>query len=149
MKWKLSLLSPFIATLLLSTGALSAQGSLQIASAEPDLDQGTIIISGRGFGDTAPFLGTVSLFVPNDVELPVVDFDPVAQEITAMLPVGIEDTPGTFLLVVSTADDDDDDDADFAAFGVTIGAVGPQGDAGPQGPPGAGAPPGPTRTGAP
>ena len=120
-------------------------GQPVIIGAEPDLDNGTMIISGENFKEPS----TVILFVPTVglLELVVLDFDSVNEEFLVELPLGIEDTPGSLFLSVTTAsgdgdDDDDDDDGgqdqQSLPFEVAIGASGqgPQGDTGPQGPTG-------------
>ncbi len=134
--------------LLFGQGPSSNQ--LVITSAEVDFDigqcmnpcGGTILITGNNLGDTTP---TVNLFVPiqGENELTVLSFDPVTQEIFAELPTGIDLTPGTLLLTVSTGMAL----TQFDAFNVTIGAVGPQGptgDIGPKGSTGDTGPQGPT-----
>ncbi len=101
---------------------------------------GTILISGLNFGSSAPFQGAVSLFVPNGGEtpLPVLDFDPLSQLLLAELPAGLDSTPGTFLLKVSTGSQASESDILDATIGTTgpAGPRGPQGDVGPQGPQG-------------
>ena len=89
-----------------------------ILGAEVNFKNHSLLISGRNFGVTAPFSGIVRLFVPmqGELELNVLAFDPLTQEILADLPAGIEDTPGTFRLTVSKESDPPNAD-DFA---VTI-----------------------------
>ena len=77
--------------------------TVMILGAEVNLKNSTILISGINFGSTAPFSGIVKLFAPmqGEVELNVLAFDPVTQEILADLPMGIQDSPGTFRLTVN------------------------------------------------
>ncbi|MBI4445996.1 MAG: hypothetical protein HY645_08790 [Acidobacteria bacterium] len=65
---------------------------------------GILLISGTNFGSMRPFGGTVELYVPRrgKILLPVLDFDPVNQQLLAELPENIEGTPGSFMLTVST-----------------------------------------------
>lgn len=113
------------------TGGPTAS-QLVITGAEPNLETGTLLISGRNLGDGVDFAGTVSLFVPLVGEAPLsfLVFNAVDQEILAELPAGIEATPGTFLLTVSDGNTQTGTDV----FDVTIGAVGPQGEQGVPGP---------------
>ncbi|MDA2937131.1 LamG domain-containing protein [Acidobacteria bacterium AH-259-A15] len=101
-----------------NAGSAGTCKTVVILGAEVNLDNSTILISGFNFGSTAPFSGVVKLFVPmqGELELNVLAFDPVTQEILAELPVGIEDTPGTFRLTV----DKQSDPPDLDHFGVTI-----------------------------
>ena len=128
-------------TLLLGQGG---SPQLVVTGTELDFLNGTMLISGRNFGGGIEFEGAVTLFVPTqgEAELVILDFDSENQQILAALPIGIESTPGTFLLTVATGSGS----RQFDAFDVTIGAVGPQGppgDVGPQGPQGETGPPGP------
>ena len=63
--------------------------TVMILGAEVNLKNSTILISGINFGSTAPFSGIVKLFAPmqGEVELNVLAFDPVTQEILADLPM--------------------------------------------------------------
>lgn len=119
----------------------SGASQLVVTGAEPNFTDGTILISGRNLGESAPFSGVVELFVPmlGTEELIVVDFDPARQEILVVMPPGIDATPGTFLLTVTTGPGT----TQFDAFDVTVGAVGPPGPVGPQGPTGPKGEPGP------
>jgi len=54
-------------------------------------------------GGTETFEGTVGLFAPTQgqIELAVLSFDPLLQELEVELPPEIDSLPGTFLLAVS------------------------------------------------
>ncbi len=89
------------------------QGSrnLRIVAAEPDLEAGTILITGFNFSTGSSFDGVVELFFPSDAEegpaeLTVISFDPDVPQIifAGPLPGGIEDFPGTYVLQVRRED---------------------------------------------
>jgi hypothetical protein len=90
-----------------------------ILGAEVDLQAMTVLISGSNLGETEPL---VTLFVPTlgEVELLILDYDPVNQEILAELPDGIENLPGTFLLTVSRGPRASD------IFHVAVGVAAPR-----------------------
>lgn len=94
-------------------------GPLVITSAEPDVDAGTLLISGENLG-AASFTGEVGLHLPivGRVVLPVLDFEPSTQQLLVELPA-LGSFSGTVLL-----DIEDGAEADRAdTFDVTIGAL--------------------------
>ena len=100
-----------------------------IDSAQVNLSDNTIAISGSNFGDQLP---AVSL---NATSLVVTAFGPA--KVQANLPVGL--VPGSYRLVVTTGRDS----SRVGSLDLTIGAVGPQGPPGPPGTPGRAGPQGP------
>ena len=122
---------------------------MRIVAAEPDLEAGTLLITGFNFSTGSSFDGVVELFFPPDAQI----------ILAGPLPGGIEDFPGTYVLQVRREDGSGDKDKDkgkgkdkdgsspgsaddidvtFGAVGLT-GATGPQGEQGklgPQGPQG-------------
>jgi hypothetical protein len=100
---------------------------LLIRSAVPDMNAGALFISGVGFGASpkVEIAGVRVLVLSASDELLLVE-----------LPAAVRAQPGTYLLRVMR-------DLFAASFDVTIGAVGPRGDAGPQGDTGPQGPAGP------
>ena len=103
---------------------------LQILGAEPNLDDGTMIISGKNFGGNE-FKGVVKLFVTTQgiCELTALAFDPdpdvekdqPIQELLVQIPADLlTEFPGSYLLLVSNRrnnhggghDDDDNDNGE-------------------------------------
>ena len=132
---------------------------LIILNAEPDLNKGTLLISGKHFGDDA-FRGSVKLFVPTlgVCSLDFLDFDPqvavekdqLIQELLVTLPEEIADFPGTYLLSVKRKrshhhrDDRNKNKGSLSdVFYLTIGSGGSgEGNSGPTGSEGDPGPPG-------
>ena len=104
---------------------------LRILGAEPNLDDGTLLISGINFSKNNQFKGKVKLYIPTQGVCPldIIAFDPdpdieknqPVQELLVTIPVDfIEEFPGTYLLTVigkksdhrGSGDGDDDDDGD-------------------------------------
>ncbi len=114
--------SPPCGPQLVITGTQVFDGSICV---DPTCD-GILLISGRNLGDTAPFVGTVKLFIPPaEQDLTVVAFDPVAQNLAAELPDGTLGLPGTFLLTVSTGPSGAETDVFDVALEVTGVVAGP------------------------
>lgn len=96
----------------------TSETQLIIRSVEVDFDPsacqnpcaGTLLISGLNLGSTTSFGGTVELFVPMQgmKEISVIGFEPLAQEILAEIPPSLNETPGSFLLRVSTGGSEKD-----------------------------------------
>ena len=120
--------------------------NLRIVAAEPDLDAGTLLITGYNFSRGESFNGVVKLFFPPEegpTVLTVIEFDPVVPQmiLAGGLPAEIEESPGTYVLHVrrghGPADKDKDKDGHAPRradeIDVTFGAVGPEGLTGPQG----------------
>jgi len=136
--WKTCLLCTL---LLLQVNFMTAQGNrpaqagrnqLEITSAEPDLDADTLLITGRHLGSI--FNGSVQFYLAEDglMDLSVLDFSPLTQQILVELPDGLEQYAGSHLLIVSSGNGASEMDA----FNITIGTLGPTGPQGPQGEPG-------------
>ena len=110
--------------------------NLTITGAEPDFDNDTILITGDYFSKKNTFKGQVLLYFPPEtgsISLNVLNFDPTSpQMILADLPDGIEEYPGTYLLLV-TQDNKKNSPNKGDGFDVTIGAVGAEGPIGPTG----------------
>ena len=131
-------------------------GTLRIVASEPDLEAGTLLITGFNFSKGDSFNGVVKLFFPPEqgpTELTVIEFDPAVPQMILAGPLteGIEDFPGTYVLQVrrggASGDKDKDKDGDSPGskddIDVTFGAVGPEGPTGPQGEQGKVGPEGP------
>jgi microcystin-dependent protein len=139
-------LAAVLCLLLISAGFASAQVSdrianarpaLTITGAEPNLDEATLLISGRNFGKT--FNGSVQLFVPGQgaVSLVVTGYHAVSGELLVELPPEALALPGSYLLKVSNGNGALDTDSFIVTFsGGLVGPVGPVGPAGPEGPEG-------------
>ncbi|MDA1272558.1 MAG: hypothetical protein O2960_00695 [Verrucomicrobia bacterium] len=114
-------------------GALKALKHLVITSAEPNLNEHRLLISGRNFWkkkETPEAILFVSEFDAYFLELiDRKEFENGVQQIEVALPENIEGYPGSFLLVVRSGNGTSQQDL----FAVTIGAVGPEG---PKGEPG-------------
>src|SRR2546422_7291204 len=99
---------------------------LVIQSAVPDLNAGTLFVSGKNFG-AAPIVrvnGTLVTVVSSSPELLLV-----------MLPADVIAQPGSYLLMVRAGGTAEERDV----FSFTMGSVGPKGEkgeSGPQGPQG-------------
>ena len=123
----------------------ASTSGLQIRAIELLLASATIVISGNGFSSDNNFNGSVSLFVPGlgYTNLPVIAFSNLgaSQEMIARLPLGIENSPGTYLLRLSAPSGATTNTTQFAVYiGVSIegpkGDQGPRGERGPKGEPG-------------
>lgn len=136
--WKVYLLCTLLA---LQANIMTAQGNrpaqagrnqIEITSAEPDLDADTLLITGRHLGSI--FNGNVQLYLAEDglMDLSVIDFSPLTQQILVELPDGLEAYAGSHLLIVHSGNGANGMDA----FNITFGTVGPSGPQGPQGEPG-------------
>lgn len=118
-------------SLLLFAGVTFGQGhgaSSQapvMLGAEVDLVSRILRIHGGNFVNRQDEPVILQLFVPSQelVTLTLRSF--TAAEIEADLPVGFDDSPGTFLLIATNPDTQH-----FATFDLTIGTVGPRGAAG-------------------
>lgn len=113
---------------------------LVIVSAQADLLNGQVVITGVNLGPGTP---AVTL---DAMPLTIVSAGPT--QIVAVLPASVAATPGSYLLTVARRHGHDEPDQDI--FALTVGAVGAQGpqglkgDTGAQGPTGATGPTGTT-----
>jgi len=114
----------------------ASTSGLQIRAIELLLASATIVISGNGFSTDNDFNGSVSLFVPGlgYTNLPVIAFSNLGatQEMIARLPLGIENSPGTYLLRLSAPSGATTNTTQFAVY-IGVSQEGPKGDQGPRG----------------